>query len=231
VLTASHVLTRRSSTTTMGAATFINSVNTEYEALHKSFEQQFWGTKMALSDESYSVEALTRTKGEMEAFLADEEKLKTTREHLAKGDLLSDAERQTLTLFERTFLCYIMESEEAKTLRTAGTQIEGKLEDARNKMRLGATIDGKFVELSSVGLRSKMRVDPSEEVRSDCMCGRRGGHGAQTPAPDTRRCAAPAGRGCARSATLSSPTASSSWWRRATRWPRRSGTPTFTTTR
>ena len=67
-----------------------------------------------------------------------------------------------------------MESEEAKTLRTAGTQIEGKLEDARNKMRLGATIDGKFVELSSVGLRSKMRVDPSEEVRSDCTCsGRR----------------------------------------------------------
>ena len=31
-------------------------------------------------------------------------------------------------------------------------------------MTLGATIDGSFVELSSVGLRSKMRVDPSEEV-------------------------------------------------------------------
>ena len=125
----------------MGAASFINSVNTEYEALHKSFEEQFWGTKMALSDERYSVPELTRTKGEMEAFLADEQKLKMTREHLAKGEL-SEAEQKTLALFERTFQCYIMESAEAKELRATGTQIEGALEDARNKMRLGATIDG-----------------------------------------------------------------------------------------
>jgi len=86
-LAAATQLSRLSSTSTMGAASFISSINTEYEALHKSFEEQFWGTKMALSDEKYSVDALTRTKGEMEAFLADEEKLKVTREHLAKGDL------------------------------------------------------------------------------------------------------------------------------------------------
>ena len=156
----------------MGAASFINSVNTEYEALHKSFEEQFWGTKMALSDERYSVPELTRTKGEMEAFLADEQKLKMTREHLAKGEL-SEAEQKTLALFERTFQCYIMESAEAKELRATGTQIEGALEDARNKMRLGATIDGSFAELSSVGLRSKMRVDPREEVRRACWDGMR----------------------------------------------------------
>jgi len=156
----------------MGAASFINSVNTDYEALHKSFEEQFWGTKMALSDERYSVRELTRTKGEMEAFLADEQKLKLTREHLAKGEL-SEAEQKTLALFERTFQCYIMESAEAKELRAAGTQIEGSLEAARNKMRLGATIDGSFAELSSVGLRSKMRVDPREEVRRACWDGMR----------------------------------------------------------
>ena len=82
----------------MGAASFINSVNTDYEALHKSFEEQFWGTKMALSDERFSVPELTRTKGEMEAFLADEQKLKTTREHLAKASELSEAEQKTLAL-------------------------------------------------------------------------------------------------------------------------------------
>ena len=75
-MTATHLIARRSSSAvTMGAASFINSVNTDYEALHKSFEEQFWGTKMALSDERYSVPELTRTKGEMEAFLADEQKL------------------------------------------------------------------------------------------------------------------------------------------------------------
>ena len=157
----------------MGAASFINSVNTDYEALHKSFEEQFWGTKMALSDERFSVPELTRTKGEMEAFLADEQKLKTTREHLAKASELSEAEQKTLALFERTFQCYIMESAEAKELRATATRIEGALEAARNKMQLGATIDGSFVELSSVGLRSRMRVDPREEVRRACWDGLR----------------------------------------------------------
>jgi hypothetical protein len=44
-------------------------------------------------------------------------------------------------------------------------KIEGTLEAARNKMKLGATIDGSFVELSSVGLRNKMRVEPVEGAR------------------------------------------------------------------
>ena len=29
---------------------FINTVNTGYESVHKRFEEQFWGTKMALPD-------------------------------------------------------------------------------------------------------------------------------------------------------------------------------------
>ena len=54
--------------------------------------------------------------------------------------LLSPEERKTLQLFERTFGCYIMESSDAKALRTEATTIEGSLEDARNKMTLGATL-------------------------------------------------------------------------------------------
>ena len=48
------------------ATTFIETINTEYEKVHKSFELQFWGTKMALGGEAYSVPELTRTKAEME---------------------------------------------------------------------------------------------------------------------------------------------------------------------
>ena len=202
----------------MGAASFINSVNTDYEALHKSFEEQFWGTKMALSDERFSVPELTRTKGEMEAFLADEQKLKTTREHLANTSELSEAEQKTLALFERTFQCYIMESAEAKELRATATRIEGALEAARNKMRLGATIDGSFVELSSVGLRSRMRVDPREEVRRACWDGLTLTLTLTITLTITltltltlrSRCAGHAGTACAPSETSSSPTASSS---------------------
>lgn len=176
------------------ATTFIETINTEYEKVHKSFELQFWGTKMALGGEAYSVPELTRTKAEMEvvrlrlthtgahashaslmrvgrarvsppqAFLASKEKLAQTREYLASSDLTDD-ERKTLKMFERTFGCYIMENPEGLVLREQCMKIEGTLEAARNKMKLGATIDGSFVELSSVGLRNKMRVEPVEGAR------------------------------------------------------------------
>jgi oligoendopeptidase F len=151
-------------------STFIDSVNSSYEQLHREFELQFWGTKMALSGPQYSTDELTRTKGEMEAFLADEEKLSQTRE-LLKVVPEDSMEAKTLKMLERTFGCYIMESEEAKTLRAEATKIEGGLEAARNKLTLGATIDGKFEEMSSVGLRNKVRVDPDEATRKACYEG------------------------------------------------------------
>ena len=55
-------------TTQMSAPAFIDDVNSKYEVLHKAFEEQFWGTKMALSDGKYNTAELTRTKGEMEGF-------------------------------------------------------------------------------------------------------------------------------------------------------------------
>jgi len=154
----------------MSAATeFIEKINTEYELLHRAFEYQFWGTKMALSSEEWSVPELTRTKAEMESFLASKEKLEQTRALLVTD--VTDDERKTLKMFERTFGCYIMESPVALTLREECMKIEGALEDARNKMTLGATIGGEFVELSSVGLRAKMRVAPEEATRRACYDG------------------------------------------------------------
>ena len=136
-------------TTQMSAPAFIDDVNSKYEVLHKAFEEQFWGTKMALSDGKYNTAELTRTKGEMEGFLADPANLARARELLASGgESLSAEEKKTLELFVKTFGCYIMEGDEAKTLRTACTEVEGSLEAARNKMKLGATLDGAFVELS-----------------------------------------------------------------------------------
>ena len=54
---------------------FIDATNVGYEKVHRSFEEQFWGTKMALSNgtpladgkgpSEYSVNELTRTKLEM----------------------------------------------------------------------------------------------------------------------------------------------------------------------
>ena len=155
---------------------FINSVNSQYEQLHKTFELQFWGTKMNLNDkDTYNTKALTNAKKQMEDFLADEAKLAQTRQlkrqHQGK---LTPEERTTLDIFERTFGCYIMESNDARRLREDATNIEGTLEAARNTMRLGATIDNTFIEMSSVGLRNKMRVDDLEANRRACWEGLRG---------------------------------------------------------
>ena len=53
--------------------TFIDSYNAEYEKLHLAFEEQFWGTKMALSGD-YTTELLTSTKSAMEDFLKSPER-------------------------------------------------------------------------------------------------------------------------------------------------------------
>jgi len=155
-------------------ADFVDATNSEYERLHREFELQFWGTKMALSGSEYSVDELTRTKGEMEAFLADESKLARTRELLKQVEESGSGseEAKTLRMLERTFGCYIMESEEARGFRDDATKIEGSLESARNVMTLGATMPGgDFEEMSSVGLRNKIRVDSDEAVRKACFEG------------------------------------------------------------
>ena len=164
------------------AQAFIDGVNEQYELLHTEFEAQFWGTKMGLTaahvplsggaTATYSVSELTRTKQALEAFLGDESKLKRARALLEAPDL-GDDHKKTLALMTRAFGCYIMESDEAKALRAEATAIEGGLEASRNAMALGATIDGAFEELSSVGLRSKMRVDGSEATRRACYEGLR----------------------------------------------------------
>ena len=92
------------------APAFIDSVNVAYESLHRHFEEQFWGTKMALSSGAYSTAALTSTKAELETFLASKERLATTRALLAEGNL-TEKEKTTLQIFERTFGCYIMGEE------------------------------------------------------------------------------------------------------------------------
>mmetsp|Transcript_27964 Transcript_27964/g.82224 ORF Transcript_27964/g.82224 Transcript_27964/m.82224 type:complete len:689 (-) Transcript_27964:163-2229(-) len=166
------------------AQSFIDAVNEEYETYHREFEMQFWGTKMALSDPGYTVENLSETKRAMEGFLADEEKLARTRELLLRDDgdggdgdggegaALSDEQRKVLSTFERVFGCYIMESDEAKRMREEATSIEGGLESGRNGLTLGAAMpDGAFEEMSSVGLRNKVRVDSDEAVRRACFEG------------------------------------------------------------
>ena len=84
---------------------------------------------MALSDSKYSVAELGRTKGEMEAFLADEEKLATAREMLKKEGL-TDEQQKTLKMLERKYA--------GVEKRTAGEDVDAASPVAARSRRTSA---------------------------------------------------------------------------------------------
>mmetsp|Transcript_25377 Transcript_25377/g.70623 ORF Transcript_25377/g.70623 Transcript_25377/m.70623 type:complete len:640 (+) Transcript_25377:65-1984(+) len=157
---------------------FIDETNLEYERVHKAFEDQFWGAKMALSGGDFSPEKLASTKVEMEKFLRDQERHGKVQKLLTTGRCTAE-QTHTLRIFDRTFSCYLMKSEEAAALREKITKQENQLERARNTMRLGfqeptaGDQKKRFVELSSVALRNKMRTSDEEPVRKACYEGLR----------------------------------------------------------
>eukprot|EP00928_Gymnodinium_smaydae_P043115 TRINITY_DN28960_c0_g1_i1.p1 TRINITY_DN28960_c0_g1~~TRINITY_DN28960_c0_g1_i1.p1 ORF type:complete len:655 (+),score=164.82 TRINITY_DN28960_c0_g1_i1:46-1965(+) len=154
---------------------FIDEANLTYERLHKEFEDQFWGTKMALGGDKFSKERLSSTKNDMEAFLRDADRHATARRYLASGACTKE-QAHVLKIFDRTFSCYLMSSDEAVALRNKITKMESDLEQKRNNLTLGyqePSSDGKrrFVELSSVGLMNKMRTSDCEATRKACYEG------------------------------------------------------------
>lgn len=161
------------------AQIFVNHFNNEYEAKHLAFEEQFWGTKMALSstaEATYSTELLSSTKAAMENLLSDPANLQKAQE-LRQNLPTDDAPQsltQTLDVIIKTCRCYDMSSApEARKLRDQTAKLEGDLEHARNRdLTLGykytdPTNNGKrkFCETSSVGLRNVMKTHADQAVR------------------------------------------------------------------
>ncbi|KAI9206249.1 oligoendopeptidase [Polychytrium aggregatum] len=151
--------------------TFIEAFNREYESKHKAYEDNFWATKMKL--QGNSTEKLTTSKSELDEFLGNKNMLHKVREFLKLADLSKEDEK-TLKIFERTFLCYIIEDPEALALRDQIGVLEAELATARNNMELGYIKDGKFVKASSVQLRNVMRTSDSEVDRRACYEAMRG---------------------------------------------------------
>eukprot|EP00197_Chlamydomonas_leiostraca_P012787 CAMPEP_0202859018 /NCGR_PEP_ID=MMETSP1391-20130828/1317_1 /ASSEMBLY_ACC=CAM_ASM_000867 /TAXON_ID=1034604 /ORGANISM="Chlamydomonas leiostraca, Strain SAG 11-49" /LENGTH=626 /DNA_ID=CAMNT_0049538015 /DNA_START=77 /DNA_END=1957 /DNA_ORIENTATION=- len=159
---------------TVDTQTFINNLNEAYEKVHKSYEDNFWATKMALK--GASSEELARTKTEYEAFLGDPANLKAVRDKLAAGGLTPEQEG-VLRIMEKTFKCYITEDPRAKALKEQLNELEAALAGARNTMALGykdPAAGGAFKKASSVQLRDLMRVSDDEATRRACYEGMRG---------------------------------------------------------
>lgn len=159
---------------------FANNVNEAYEAKHYAFEEQFWGTRMALAsrdDLTFSSEDLSRTKKDMEDLLGSPTVLneaKSLRQKLPE-DAPSDLVK-TLDIIISTCQCNDMSSSpEAKLIREETSKIESDLEMARNQMKLGYTDSstGVYQTMSSVGLRNLMRTSTDEAIRKAAYSGLR----------------------------------------------------------
>jgi hypothetical protein len=90
---------------------FIDRVNAEYETVHLSYEEQFWGTKMALKEppNTYTTEQLGATKAAMETFLGQPGLLKECQAFL-DGGKGSESQEVVLALF-KVGGCMVLESE------------------------------------------------------------------------------------------------------------------------
>lgn len=153
------------------ARAFVDNFNVAYALKHEAFENQFWGTKMSLKNGDYSTDLLSQTKKDMEDLLSDPKILaeaKLYRDQFeASGEPNDDPDlMKILGVIIRTGQCNEFPTPEAKETREKTSEIEGKLEQARNEMTLGYTdVNGEFQDASSVGLRTTMTTNSEEAVR------------------------------------------------------------------
>jgi hypothetical protein len=163
------------------AKAFVDDFNAEYEKKHLTFEHQFWGTKMALSNAEFCAENLSKTKKEKEDLLSDYatvDKAQKLRDSLPQemftpgGD--QDGLVKCLDIIIRTCKCYAY-SPEIKEIRESTSEMESRLEMSRNRMDLGYInpIDGTFQSMSSVGLRNMMSTNADEAMRKAAYDGLR----------------------------------------------------------
>jgi len=121
-------------------AEFIENFNRDYLQRHKSYEDNFWETKMDLKGNS--VENLNTSFNALETFLGDQKTLEKVRELLKRTDgSVSEEQKIVLNQIEKTLKCYIVESDDA---------------------------NGKVVDTTPTVIRTKMRSDPEESVRKSC---------------------------------------------------------------
>ena len=157
---------------TMSVQAFIDKQNEDYSKFHLEFENNFWSTKMDLK--GCSTDELTRTKNVYETFLRNKEALKQAREHMAGGKATED-QLKTLKIIEKTYLCYVTESDEAAQIKMDTVKVESEMGSARDAMKLGYTdpATGEFKAGSTGLLRAVMRTSDDEATRKACYEGMR----------------------------------------------------------
>jgi oligoendopeptidase F len=176
-MSASATTTGTPGAAAAAAQAFVNRFNEDYAVKHHAFEEQFWGTKMALADRpqvQFNADNLSSTKKDMEDLLGDPHILTQARDYRAglEADAPNDL-KKTLDIIIRTCQCNELQPE-AKSVREETSKIESNLELNRNTMTLGYTNEkGQFQSASSVALANLMSTSTDESIRKSAYEGLR----------------------------------------------------------
>jgi len=153
----------------------VRSLSREYERLHVAKEDAYWSSYMGLTDDADAARAdLDKKEIALKRFLQDPERLehvravlRTAEEQGATGDVLT-----ALRGWERTLGAHAIDSAQGRALAEEIIGLEGKLEGARGKMRLGYQVEGEeFVEANSVRLAVMLQSEPDEAKRRAAWLG------------------------------------------------------------
>ncbi len=152
----------------LNARTVFDTLNTDYLAVHKTKEDLFWDTYMAVSSDDAG---FARAEEAYKNFISDPARLDTVRKALASmGD--TDADEATaalrhglkgwLALFENN----IIDSDAARTMMAELIQLESDLFAKRRELVLRHTNEAGQVEDATLSMLStNMGSNPNEEAR------------------------------------------------------------------
>ncbi|KAL0205477.1 hypothetical protein P9112_000784 [Eukaryota sp. TZLM1-RC] len=151
----------------------IDSINNRYLALHETYEEAFWASKMGI--DGVDPKACSNAHADMIDFLSSPETMKTIDDALNRSGL-TPLQYQTLKEMKKCFQCYQFPSEQASLVFKDLIAIEEDLQRHRNAEMKTGYIDPdseSFIESSGVQLSTMLKTHHREDVRKACWVGLR----------------------------------------------------------
>ena len=154
------------------AQTLFDALNTDYLAVHKTKEDLFWDTYMAVSDDHAG---FARAEEAYKNFISDPKRLAQVREALADlNDLPQSAEtnalQQGLQGWLALFECNIVDSDEARALMGELIAQESALFGKRSKLVMHHTNEAGMREEATLSMLStNLGTNPNEAARQSSL--------------------------------------------------------------
>ena len=150
------------------ASTFLQKLNQDYLKVHRTKEDLFWDTHMAISDDHAG---FARAEQAYKLFVSDPEPLRQVRQHLAElerapGTAEVRAVRHGLAGWKALFECNIIDHEEGREHQRALVELEAQLFGKRQQLALTQLNERGEREPASLGtLATNLVTNPDEASR------------------------------------------------------------------